>query len=245
MTAHHSVADELAERNIRKWIHAKHVQDRVADPTGHETIGPYVTVAREIGSGGGQIARMAGDRLGWDVLDGEIVDYLAERYGTPRNLVEIADERHIGWIEEMLTGWMGGKQWTSARYVHRLHHLLMLAAQHGNVIVVGRGARFILPPKHGLSVRIVAPAEFRARRIAKERGIDHKAAQAAIAAADREQAAYIKEHFHHAVDDSHMYDLVINVEKLRLEEAADLIVDAVRSHGPMMPTAAAMSAAAL
>ena len=219
----------LAEKNIRKWVQAEHVRERLSQDDRKKALGPYVTISREAGAGGSEIARMAGAKLAWDVLDQEIVDYLAERYGSPRHLVEFADERHIGWIEEMLTGNFGGQQWTSAKYVHRLHHLLMLAAHHGNVIIVGRGARYILPPERGLSIRILAPVSFRVEQMAQDKGVTTKAARTLIDKMDRPQALYIKEHFHHAADDAHMYDLVINVEKLSREDAAELIVDAVHN----------------
>ncbi|MEQ9411802.1 MAG: cytidylate kinase-like family protein [Fuerstiella sp.] len=221
--------EKLAEKNVRKWVQAKHVRDRLPADRAEEHIGPYLLISREIGSGGSEIARMVGEKLGWDVLDREIVDYLAAHYGTPRSLVEIADEQHISWIEDVLTGWMGRQEWTPAKYVHRLHHLLMLAAHHGDVVVVGRGAHYILPREHGLSVRIVAPLSYRADQIARERGISAREARQVVTDADHQQSVYIKENFHHAVDDAHMYDLVINVEKLGREMAAQLTVDAIQS----------------
>ncbi len=155
MPHQHSNVQELAEKNIRKWVQAEHVRERLPQHGESKTVGPYVAVSREAGAGGSEIARIAAAKLAWDVLDQEIVDYLAERYGSPRHLVEFADERHIGWIEEMLAGNSGGEKWTSAKYVHRLHHLLLLAAHHGNVIVVGRGARYILPPERGFWLPLV------------------------------------------------------------------------------------------
>ncbi|MEQ9410089.1 MAG: cytidylate kinase-like family protein [Fuerstiella sp.] len=232
----------LAEKNIRKWVQAEHVRERLAQGNGRKPVGPYVTISREAGAGGSEIARRAAEKLGWDVLDDEIVDYLAQQYGSPRHLVEIADERHIGWIEELLAGNQGGQQWTSAKYLHRLHHLLMLAAHHGNVIVVGRGARYILPADGGLSVRILAPVNFRVAQVAADRQVPPRVARRLIDESDRQQALFIKEHFHHAADDAHMYDMVVNVEKLSREDAAELIVDAV--HAWMHNTGITVPAAA-
>ncbi len=65
--------------------------------------------------------------------------------------------------------------------------------------------------------------------MAQDKGVTSKVARKLIDELDRERALFIKEHFHHAADDAHMYDMVINVEKLSRVDAADLIVDAVHT----------------
>lgn len=229
MTGDTRAIEKKAEENIRKWIQAEHAQKRLAKGKVEENVGPYIVVSRETGAGGSEIARKVGGKLGWDVLDKEIVDYLAAEHGTPRSLVEFVDEKHISWIEDIFASWIEGLGFTSSTYVHRLNHLLLLAAHHGNVVVVGRGARFILPPERGLSVRILAPLDFRVEQVLLQRGLSAKEARKFIETSDRQREAFVKEHFHHKAADPHVYDLVINVEKLLQDDAVDLIVDAARS----------------
>jgi cytidylate kinase len=229
MTEHSSTIAEKAHENIRKWLHARHAQERLAKGKVAENVGPYIVVSRETGAGGSAIARLVGEKLGWDVLDKEIVDYLASEYGTSRSLVEFVDEKHLSWIEEVFTSWIEGLEFTSSTYVHRLNHLLLLAAHHGNVVIVGRGARFLLPRERGLSVRILAPLDFRVEQVLMQRGLNEKEARKFVEESDREREAFIKEHFHRKSADPHLYDLVINVEKLGQEDAADLIAQAARA----------------
>jgi cytidylate kinase len=129
----------------------------------------------------------------------------------------------------VFASWIKGQEFTSSAYIHRLYHLLLLAAYRGNVVIVGRGARFILPRERGFSVRILAPLEFRVEQVLLQRGLSAKEARKVVEQSDREREAFVKEHFHHKASDPHQYDLVINVEKLDQEDAADLIVDAARS----------------
>ncbi len=138
MTLHIREIEKLAEKNVRKWTVAQHARDRLAKGKVEENVGPYIVVSRETGAGGSAIARLVGQKLLWDVLDKEIVDYLATQYGTPRSLVEFVDEKPISWIEEVFSTWVEGRGFTSSTYVHRLNHLLLLAAHHGNVVIVGR-----------------------------------------------------------------------------------------------------------
>jgi len=83
--------DKLAGDNIRKWVLADYVHERLEKGKIDENVGPYVAISRETGAGGGEIARLVGEKLGWDFLDREIIDYMAEKYGTPRDLVEFVD----------------------------------------------------------------------------------------------------------------------------------------------------------
>ncbi len=228
-----------AEENIRKWIDAEHSQKRLTKANIAGNVGPYVVIARETGAGGSSIARLVGQQLGWDVLDKEIIDYMAERFGTPRSLIDIVDEKHSSWMGDIFNSWIDGHGFSSVTYVHRLKQLFLLAAHHGKVVIVGRGARYILPHEGGVSVRILAPLEYRVAQIAAERSITEKEARKFVEHGDKNQEAFIQEHFHHKASDPHEYDLVINVENRTPQDAADLIVDAanrwIRKSGPALP----------
>lgn len=226
MTDHMHVSEALADRNIQKWLQAKHVQERLAKQKVEDNVGPYLVISRETGAGGSEIARKVGQKLGWDVLDKEIVDDLAQKYHTPRSLVEHVDERHVSWIEEVFTSWFKGQELSSAAYVIRLNRMLLLAAHHGNVVFVGRGARFVLPAERGLSVRILAPLDFRVEQVMLQQSMSAKEARRFVENTDRERERFIKDHYHHKAADPHLYDLVLNVEKLVQDDAVNLIVDA-------------------
>jgi len=229
MSNHISGIDEFADRNIRKWVLAEHVQERLAKGKVEKNIGPFIVISRETGAGGSAIARLVGEKLGWDVLDHEIIDYMANKYATPRDFVEFIDERRASWIQDVFTTWIEGQNFTQTTYLHRLIRLLLLAAHHGKVVIVGRGARFILPHDDGLSVRILAPLEFRIEQVILQQGLSVQDARKFVKDTDRKRQEFTKTHFHHKWADPHMYDLVINVEKLVREDAANLIVDAAQS----------------
>jgi len=220
---------KLVDQNVRKWVLAEHAQERLKAGKVDEEVGPYIVISRETGAGGSEIAQLVGEKLGWDVLDKEILDYLAAKYGTPRHLFEFIDEKHVSWIEEFFETWIEGRRFTKATYIHRLHHLLFLAAHHGSVVIVGRGAQFVLPHNRGLSVRVIAPLDFRVKQVLLKKGLNAKEAREFLEESDRQREAFINEHFHHKVTDPHVHDLVINVEKLAQADVAELIVAAARS----------------
>jgi cytidylate kinase len=168
-------------------------------------------------------------RLGWDILDKEILDALAAEYGTPAVVLDGVDEKKPSWLADLFNGWIEGYGFSQLTYLHRLHRLFNLAAQRGNVVIVGRGAKFILPRRTGLSDRVIAPLACRVEQIILRQGLSAAQARDFVERADRQRNAFIKTYFHQNVTDPHVHDLVVNVENLVQNDAVDLIVGAVQS----------------
>jgi len=228
MSAHIKAIDKLAEENMRKWTLGDHVDERLRSGKVAEGIGPYILISREMGSGGSEIARQVGEELGWNVLDREILDYMAEKYGTSRDLLEFVDERGASFLKSLFTTWIEGQGFTETTHVHRLGQLFLLAGHHGKVVIVGRGAQFILPHDRGLSVRIVAPLEFRVRQVAADRNLPAGEAKTRVEQADRDQREFVRTCFRRDLTDPHVYDLVLNVENFTRPEATRLILAAAQ-----------------
>jgi len=182
-----------------------------------------------MGAGGSQIACHVAQRLGWEILDKEIVEALASEYGTPRVVLDAVDEKKVGWLADLFNGWIEGHGFSQLSYVHRLSHLFNATAERGNVVVVGRGARFILPRQAALSVRIIAPLEARIKQLMTRQNIDAAQARKLIELSDSNRRDFIEKYFHHNVADPHFHDLIVNMEQFSHEVAVDLIVDAVHS----------------
>ncbi|MEZ6089153.1 MAG: cytidylate kinase-like family protein [Pirellulaceae bacterium] len=216
-----------AERNIQKWIYAGKTQKSLDRSTSNKHVGPYLAISRETGACGSEIAKIVAERLQWDLLDNEIVDYMEQHYGTPRCLIQRVDERHESWLSMMITSQIGGLGFSESAYTHRVAKLLLLAASHGDVVIVGRGARFILPRQGGLSVRLVAPIEYRIQQVMDQRRLDKKQARVYIVRTDHERNAYIKDHFNVDASDPHLYDFVLNIGDLSVDEAADTLIQFV------------------
>jgi cytidylate kinase len=227
MTVRIPAIERIAEENLRRRELSEQVQKRIKESRVEDAVGPYLAISRETGAGGGEIARLVGERLGWDVLDKEIIDTLAVEYGTPRQTVESVDEKSGHWIDEIFSSWIQGQGFTTSAYVHRIGRLFLLAAHHGNVVIVGRGGRYLLPRDCGISVRIVAPLEYRIATVESRLELPAKQAKRFVTEADARRDAFIQEHFHHQAADPHMYDLVINVERLSRDVVADMIVSAM------------------
>jgi cytidylate kinase len=217
----------INEKRRGQEIRARQRHDRL-DFYDELNVGPCLLVSRELGAGGSQIASKVAQRLGWVHLDKEIIEKLASQYGTPRVVLDAVDEKKIGWVADLLNGWIEGHGFSQLSYVNRLGRLFNMAAKLGNVVIVGRGAKFLLPKAAGFSVRIIAPMEFRVEQVVLRQGVTAQEARTLIQRSDADRKTFIKRFFHHDVTDPHSHDLVVNIKQVTPDFAVQLICDAVR-----------------
>ncbi len=221
-----------AERRMRRWLRTERYRERIDHHPEAEMpaqLGPYLTLSRETGTGAAEIAHLVGEQLGWDVLDREMLDSLAEQYHLPRNILDVVDETRASWLHEAFNKLMNPDTISQSLYLKRLGHVLVAAASHGHVIVVGRGAQFLLPPESGFSVRLVASEKYRIDRLAQVEGISHEAARRLMEERDRGRRELVQRFFHRDVGDPHLYDMVINVGDLGPSMTAEMLVGAVKT----------------
>jgi cytidylate kinase len=98
----------------------------------------------------------------------------------------------------------------------------------GRCVIVGRGANFILPAPTTLRVRLVASREDRVRAMAHRLGLPAREAAAWVERTERERAEFVRRYFGQDTADPHHYDLVLNMSRLSVEEAADVVVQTLR-----------------
>ncbi|OLD82621.1 MAG: hypothetical protein AUG54_02575, partial [Ktedonobacter sp. 13_1_20CM_4_53_7] len=183
-----------------------------------------VTISREYGSGGGEIAARLAQQLEWQLVDHQIVAEAARELETHESVVQAHDE-HVAGVLSRLFGWPfpTTSQDTQA-YHEKLHHLVESAANAGHVVIVGRGGQVLLANRRDvLHVRVVAPLELRVAYVVNREGLDTDAARRRVQEKDRARARYAQTQFHSQSDDPHLYDLVINTAVLDLDSVVDQI----------------------
>ncbi|MBN2021286.1 MAG: cytidylate kinase-like family protein [Pirellulales bacterium] len=217
-----------AEKQMRTWSRIDEISDRMLAIDGAEpaakAVGPYVALSREAGAGGGLIAELIGQKLGWTVLGRSLLDRVSERYRIARPMLDLVDETKSNWALDVLGTWLDSHVVSHEKYVAHLRRVVLSAARTGRVVFVGRGAQFFLPRGEGLSIRIVAPEAYRAHNLAARRGIDETTARRMIRDVDEGRRAFIERYFHHDVADPHLYDVVINVEHRGPQQTAEAII---------------------
>ncbi|HMV33726.1 MAG TPA: cytidylate kinase family protein, partial [Gemmatimonadales bacterium] len=111
-----------------------------------------ITLSRQYGAGGSEVARLVADALGWSVLDNEIVDRVAQRAGVAPEVVAREDERAPTFVERLARALAASSQEYAVPELGialrpeepdlvRLTELVVHeAAVQGRVVLVGRAA---------------------------------------------------------------------------------------------------------
>jgi cytidylate kinase len=195
---------------------------------GRLSYGPYLLISREKGAGGSAVAQLAGKRLGWQVFDKELVDAIAQKAQVRRELVESVDERDRTTIQEAIGELLHPQPIGRAGYLPCLHEILLTLGHQGDVVIVGRGAEYVLPSQFGLRVRMVAPVEERVRRIAKRENLSLKAARLVVESSDRERTRLARRQFGQSSADPMNHDLTINTGEMTVEDAVEVVMTALQ-----------------
>jgi hypothetical protein len=193
------------------------------------TTGPFLTISREAGSRGAEVAKCVGERLGWAVLDKNLLDRLASDLELEPRLLELLDETRTNWFSETLLNLFNSRLVAQHGYVELIGKVVAVAAASEPVVIVGRGAHLILPPTSGLRVRVIAPRESRAQTISQIEEIDHRAAEKRIDAIDADREGFISRNFRVRLTDPSIYDLVVNGDTLGVDGSAEVIIRALET----------------
>lgn len=190
---------------------------------------PAFTIAltREAGAQGTTVAQEVAKRLHWTFYDNEILERIAQDMGVRAQLLQSVDERRKTWMQETVETLLEEPAISETGYVRHLIETVLALGTHGNCVIVGRGASYILPRETTLRVRIVASLEDRVRVIRQRRGITRREAEAEVARIDQERTRFIQTHFLKDPTDPRNYDLVLNSSRFPAATCAQCIIDAL------------------
>ncbi len=193
-----------------------------------ETTGPYLTISREIGSGGRSIGEKVAEELAWEFFDRELVEHMAKEARVRQSVIESLDERTKDGIKEWISTLIDRDTLDRDHYLKHLMTVLMTIAGHGHAVIVGRGAGFVLPPERGLKVRVIAPRE---KRISEMQGIldtSREHAEKVVAERDRQMQEFIRQHFHKDISDPAYYDMTLNTRDVDIDACVEIIINSMR-----------------
>lgn len=189
-----------------------------------------VTVSRGYGALGKEVAQTLADTLGVRCCDRIILQEVARRAHVDVKLVKRLDERVSNIGSDFWKTLFREKSYSKERYLHHLVKVILNISTKGGVIV-GRGAHLILGPERCFRVRIVGSLEKCAERIRVREGIDIEAARRRVEEVDRERAEYLNELYGVHAGDPGNFDLVLNTDRFKVNEALALILDAMQQAG--------------
>jgi cytidylate kinase len=186
--------------------------------------GLTIALSREAGARGGSIARRVGRKLGWQVVDQELLDYLMQDEAAFRDLPDAAR----AWADERLDELLRARVLRADPEVIPLARAVLRLGAQGEVVVVGRAAGYLLPPATTLHVRIVAPEEDRIAYLAQWMRLTAEEAAEEVRRRDRRRAEFLVQYLGCQPSDPYPYDLLLNSSRLGEEQCAELLAQAAR-----------------
>ena len=195
---------------------------------------PTVTVSRDFGSGGNEIAAMVAERLGVRIYNKEILDDIAKQKNANKELMEKLHETVNTASDAWLYAMVFGKNVTRDDYQNALVTAIRAIYRSGGVIM-GRGAHVILEGRKILRVRITGSVDACAKRVAQREGIDLGEAKKKVRERRSVRGKYLWSIFSSRINDPTKFDLTINTDMFtNYAQVADLIVRTLEVTG-MIP----------
>ncbi len=188
---------------------------------------PVITISRDEGALGDEIAHKLAERLKIDLHDRQIIDRIAERMQQDRTSVAALDEA-MGKVRDMwLYSLLTGRDLTKGSFKRHLINVVLSFGRLGGVIV-GRGGHLVLANVATLRVRITGSAEACAQRYAEAHGIDEASARKHVEKINHERGKFIWDVFHERSNSPITYDLEINTDRFNnVDAAVDMLVTAM------------------
>ncbi|HEX9057189.1 MAG TPA: cytidylate kinase-like family protein [Ktedonobacterales bacterium] len=194
-----------------------------------------ITISRQYGSGGGEVAARLAERLGWQLIDHHIVAEVAVAMGITEEEAKARDER----VERIVTHVLSAMGHAAAEaavavpstsviaddaYYEAVRNAVEMAVNVGRVVIVGRGGQVLLADRRDvLHVRVVAPLQQRLAYVMRREGLNEEQARDRLQMKDRDRMRYLQVQHHRNPDDPLSYDLVVNTGVLDLDALVDLI----------------------
>jgi cytidylate kinase len=199
-----------------------------------------ITIDREVGCGGVEIAAHIARRLNWKLIDKCLIFDIAKMANVDVEAVKKLDEHPDPLLTRMSRlFWGGGAErgmvnpdhFDCRRMTELTRSVFLKAADEGQRVIVGRGAPYILAGRDDtFHVFLYAPRDYKINRVRKYCTCDDHAEQV-IDTADKERAAFIRQHFHIEWPERHMYDLMLNTAAGE-DAVVDTILQAARLTQP-------------
>jgi cytidylate kinase len=205
---------------------------------------PVVTISRELGAGGADVARIVATASHAQLVDRELISEVARRLELDEPEVAAEEERPTSLVDRLLRqfqyvemanapGWeppYEDPRFDPRKAVTELTaDVIREIAKSGNAVIVGRGGAFVLKDApRAFHVFLHASEPARRRRIMERFELSDEAAARQIHETDANRAAYIRQLHHADWRDLHHYHLVIDTERLGIERTAEVILSAVR-----------------
>jgi len=208
--------DQLVAEQIAKWQRQRIEQKKTS---AIHRPGPCITISRDPGSGGTELARRLAKDLGMDLIGSKIIQQVAERADISEKVIASLDEKEVRLRDLWLDSLFRTRHIWPDEYLRYLTKVIGTIGKQGNTIIIGRGGQFILPPEETFRVRLVAPRDIRIRNVMRGSNADFETSERYVYKTEADRNAFHCKHFSADWTNPIHYDLIVNTGYMGVEGA--------------------------
>ena len=202
-----------------------------------------VTIGREFGTGGRQIANKLGELLDVKVYDKRLLDDFKQRYNLTTEEMDRIRANKKSWWDDFVKYYQASRLWsntpiaeeneqsevTSELLYHEEERILKELAEQESCVVLGRtGFHIFRDYPNAFKVFLIADKPFRRDKVARRLNINEGSADLLINKVDEARETFTKTFSDKSRYDARNYDLVVNVTGLEPEEIAQFVAECVK-----------------
>lgn len=198
-----------------------------------------VTINRECGSGGGTIARLLGEKLGFKVYSRAMLDTIAQQFNMSVEEIERVKAQKASWWSDFCRFYQqfgavsytidSNPEATPLSLYYAEERMLRELAEKESCIIIGRaGFHIFRENPNALHILIMADREARIARIARKQGLGSDEAAKVIDGIDKARDTFVKTVADTSRYDARNYNLVLNVTGSDYEQIASFLADNIR-----------------
>ena len=210
-----------------------------AKSNGNRPKGLVVTISRQKGCGAFEISNLIIDKLNklsypdvkipeWKLMSKEILEHSADQLKVAPSEVNTIIDMHE--IQRLFLSFSSKSLPADATIKGTIREVIENAAKQGNVIIIGRGGVSITRNiENSVHIDLVAPYEWRVRRIATRDKVSIQEADKYVKDRDKQRESFKQYFLGTKQVDEHLYDLIINISTMKPDEVAEMIYNIVKS----------------
>ena len=196
-----------------------------------------VTINREVGTGGRTVGRKLAEKLGVKYYDKAIINGLTQKFGLSKERIEEIKAQKKSWWNDINNYYQTLVNSTSqpmeaevkldnATMFETEKRIQQELAEQTSCVIAGRTGFMVFRewPNH-LNVFIQASMDYRIKRIMDRQNVSMDEARSIITKIDATREAYIKKYEDTSRYDTRNYQLVISMDGLTEDDAAQIILD--------------------
>lgn len=206
--------EQIVEEQVQRW------QISQSEKKEKTPLAPVISISREPGSGGRILAQKIAEKHALDLFHQEVIHEMAASAKVSKVFMQTLDEKGLSVLEHWIASTVHQRQMWPDQYLQHLMKVIGTIGKHGNAVIIGRGANFILPPEGRFRARVVAPRQARIANVARDYGVSPDEAKRRITRTESERRAFIRKYFNANIADPTNYDMVINTETIDIDRAA-------------------------